>query len=255
MGLTSVAGALGVPHDIKGFVKYEDLSSPGLDCIVTVTNDRTGDILTCPVDQYGTGGPIYPGSGVWGVNIGNMPGGWYRVIDGVDVEDVLSIRAEIDVDGVIYFAEASIVTETEVGSQWVNDKQPMILHADVILPIEVDIDIKPGSWPNAINLGSNGVIPIAILSSEDFDATQVDPATVALAGAGVAVRGKGNKSMAHQEDVNEDGLVDLVVQVVTENLDPTKFQDGLAILTGNLLPEFGGTAIEGSDEIIIVPPG
>ena len=45
----------------------------------------------------------------------------------------------------------------------------------------MDIDIKPGSDPNPINPGSNGLIPVAILSSEDFDATTVDPATIELA--------------------------------------------------------------------------
>jgi len=77
--------------------------------------------------------------------------------------------------------------------------------------IEVTIDIKPGSYPNAINLGSKGVIPVAILSSGDFVATSVNPDTVMLGGATIAVRGKGSKLMAHEEDVNDDGLVDLVV--------------------------------------------
>ncbi|MFC1713846.1 hypothetical protein ACFL6S_09265 [Candidatus Poribacteria bacterium] len=117
-------------------------------------------------------------------------------------------------------------------------------------PVKI-IDIKPGSDPNSINLGANGVVPVAILSSADFDATTVDPDTVALAGAGVAVRGKGNKSMSHEEDVNGDGLIDLVLQVETENLDPDAFQDGYACLTGTT---FDGTEIEGCDEIIIVPP-
>lgn len=116
--------------------------------------------------------------------------------------------------------------------------------------VTVEIDIKPGSYPNAINLGSYGLIPVAILSSADFDATTVDPDTVALAGAGVAVRGKGSKLMAHEEDVNGDGLVDLVVQVETENLNPDSFQDGYAILTGST---YDGQAIEGVDEIRIVP--
>jgi len=115
----------------------------------------------------------------------------------------------------------------------------------------VAIDIKPGSYPNAINLGSHGLIPVAILSSDQFDATTVDPETVELAGAGVAVRGKSNKYMAHKEDVNADGLVDLVVQVATENLDPESLQDGFAILTGKM---FDGLPIEGKDQITIVPP-
>ncbi len=114
---------------------------------------------------------------------------------------------------------------------------------------KVTIDIKPGTDPNEINLGSKGVIPVAILSSACFNATTVDPDTVGLAGAEVAVRGKSNRSMAHEKDVNGDGLIDLVVQVETENLDPDSFQAGLAILTGET---YGGVAIEGSDYIIIV---
>ena len=116
--------------------------------------------------------------------------------------------------------------------------------------ISVLIDIKPGSYPNSVNLGSQGVIPVAILTTEDFDATTVDPASVALAGAGVAVRGKGNKLLSNQEDVDGDGDIDLLVQVETENLDVGAFQDGYAMLTGTT---FNGMAIEGSDEIRIVP--
>ena len=115
--------------------------------------------------------------------------------------------------------------------------------------ITVDIDIKPGSSPNSINQGSNGVIPVAILSSATFDATTVDPSTVELGGAGVAVRGKG-KSMAHNEDVNGDGLVDLVVQVETQGLDDLG-AGGTVELTGTT---FSGEDIVGYDDVVIVPP-
>ncbi len=121
-----------------------------------------------------------------------------------------------------------------------------------ITPIQqVTIDIKPGSYPNAINLGSQGLVPVAILSSEEFDANSVDPDTVELAGADVEVRGKSNRFMAHEEDVDGDGLLDLVVQVATANLDPNSLQDGYAVLTGKT---FDGQDIKGQDEITIVPP-
>ncbi len=119
------------------------------------------------------------------------------------------------------------------------------------MTIKVLLDIKPGSYPNAINLGSKGLVPVAILSSQNFDANSVDANSVTLAGAGVAVRGKGSNLMSHLEDVNADGLLDLVIQVETENLDVTQFQEGRAILTGETLR---GLKIEGSDEIRIVPP-
>jgi len=95
------------------------------------------------------------------------------------------------------------------------------------------------------------VIPVAILSSPDLDATTINPDTVFLAGSGVAVRGKGNKYLASQEDVNGDGLIDLVIKVETENLDPGQFQNGTAILRVIV----DNTVIyEGFDSITIVPP-
>ena len=112
----------------------------------------------------------------------------------------------------------------------------------------VDIDIKPGSDLNPINVGSNGVIPVAIFSTEDFDATMIDPTTVRLAGAEVAVRGKG-KSMVHEEDVDDDGFVDLVCQVETESLGEY-LESGKVWLTGET---YGGQQIEGCDIVLVVP--
>src|SRR5205085_3194326 len=76
--------------------------------------------------------------------------------------------------------------------------------------ITVQIDIKPGSSPNTINLGSGGVVPVAILSSATFDATTVNPTTVTLANAAVRLKGNGTP-ITEQRDVNGDGRVDLVV--------------------------------------------
>jgi hypothetical protein len=103
--------------------------------------------------------------------------------------------------------------------------------------------------PNCFNKNERGVMPVAILSSADFNATQVDPDTVQLAGLAVKMAGKSNKFLAHIEDVNGDGLNDLVLQI--EDTDRV-FATGTttATLTGNL---FDGTAIEGEDDICIVP--
>lgn len=120
---------------------------------------------------------------------------------------------------------------------------------------ELTIDIKPGSYPNSINLGSNGVIPVAILSTADFDATTLNPENIFLAGSGVRVRGKGNKYLASEEDVNGDGLTDLVVKVETVNLDPGEFADGGAYLRVHETEEQTSPVLyEGWDEITIVPP-
>ncbi len=114
--------------------------------------------------------------------------------------------------------------------------------------ITVAIDIKPGSDPNSINLGSKGTVPVAIFSSAGFDATTVDPTTVTLAGAAVKVRGKGTP-MASQADVNLDGLMDLLIHVDTQAFQLTG-SDTEAVLKGET---FDGFLIRGTDSVRIVP--
>jgi hypothetical protein len=114
--------------------------------------------------------------------------------------------------------------------------------------LTVSIDIKPGSSVNSINLGSNGVVPVAIFSTPTFDARQLDPQSIDLAGAHVKLKGKGTYQTSVQ-DVNGDGLPDLVVQVVTSALDLT-VGDTRAFLHATTL---GGTNVIGSDTIRVVP--
>ncbi len=110
------------------------------------------------------------------------------------------------------------------------------------------IDIKPNSSPNTINLGSGGVVPVAILSSATFDATTVDPLTVTLASAPVKLKGNGTPQVQVQ-DVNGDGRLDLVIHIQTEALQLSA-NDTLAVLEGET---FGGAAIVGTDLVRIVP--
>lgn len=115
--------------------------------------------------------------------------------------------------------------------------------------IEVRIDIKPGSDPNPVNPRSNGVVPVAIFSTDNFDATQIDPVTVLLAGANVATRGKAGKLMSHPEDVDGDGKMDLMLRFAVQS-------DGAAWVTGQIKlsgQTFNGQDVEGFDEIIVVP--
>ncbi|MFQ5777638.1 MAG: hypothetical protein ACE5IP_06485 [Terriglobia bacterium] len=113
----------------------------------------------------------------------------------------------------------------------------------------VDIDIKPGSDPNSINLASSGVVPVAILSSSSFDATTVDPQTLTLAGASVRLLVKKEKFQCSQQDSNQDGLTDLVCQFNTAELE-LEPGDALAVLTAQTL---AGQTIRGQDSVRVVP--
>lgn len=110
-----------------------------------------------------------------------------------------------------------------------------------LLTIPVAIDIEPGSFPNSINPRSKGVIPVAILTTDTFAATTVDPLSVAFGPNGaVEAHGRG-----HIEDADGDGDLDLVLHFRTQD---TGIQCGntSASLTGET---FSGQAIEGSDSI------
>ncbi|MHC4171626.1 MAG: hypothetical protein ACYTBX_09170 [Planctomycetota bacterium] len=121
--------------------------------------------------------------------------------------------------------------------------------------LKVAIDIKPGSDDNVVNLGSNGVVPVSILSGDlsdgtFFDATLVEPDSIQLAGATVAIRGQGTNYLITERDVNGDGLIDLEVKVDTENLTPNEEQDGYA----QLFCKIGAVTYWGEGNITVVPP-
>jgi hypothetical protein len=112
-------------------------------------------------------------------------------------------------------------------------------------PIEVEIDIKPGSFPNSINPRSKGVIPVAVLSTPAFDALTVDVATVRFSGPAGTGEAHGH---GHAEDVNGDGLVDLVLHFSTP-ASGIQCGDTEGTLVGSTL---GGDALVGTDSVVTV---
>ena len=111
--------------------------------------------------------------------------------------------------------------------------------------IPVAIDIKPGSDPNSINIWDRGVIPVAIIGTADFDASSVDPATVAFGPAGAAIA----HLAGHISDVNGDGLQDLLLHFSRSETGIVCGNTG-AVLTGQT---FAGLAVEGEDSVRPVP--
>ena len=209
---------------------------------------------------------------VWGTNIAD--GNWHHVVgvrSGTDMyiyQDSVQIGSATSAIGTAGENVASLTIGNFRGTYWpsgwwwfnglideVRIWNRDLTYAEITYNYNnslknVEIDIKPGSDPNSINLGSNGVVPVAILGSADFDAATVNPLTVTLAGAGVKLKGNSGNA-GSLEDVNGDVYPDLVVQVYTENLGLAT-GDVYAVL--NAYTYTGLTFLTGSDVIRIVPP-
>jgi hypothetical protein len=142
-----------------------------------------------------------------------------------------------------------------------------IIVADHVVPkpaLLVAVDIKPGSCPNPVNTKSSGVLPVAILGSNDYDITTIDPISVRL--AGVEPLRSGYEDVATPVgDVNDcnctqdgpDGFLDLTLkfktQLIVDAIGDVNDGDILTLpLTGILYdPIPYETPIEGSDCILI----
>jgi len=105
----------------------------------------------------------------------------------------------------------------------------------------VTIDIKPGSSKNSLNLGSQGVLAVALLTTEGFDVGAADPETVQFAGA-IPLRWS-------SKDVDSDGDLDLLFKVKIPELDLTTDSTN-AFLRGMT---YGGRPFVGWDSVNIVP--
>jgi hypothetical protein len=129
----------------------------------------------------------------------------------------------------------------------------------------VDIDIKPTSCPNPLNVKDKGVLPVAILGTEDFDVTTIDPETIRLEGVApirwayedIATPYEGEECGCN--DLDGDGYLDLTLkfktQEVVDHLGEVLNGDVLTLhLEGNLKVEFDGLPIVGNDCVVIKAP-
>ncbi|MFA1609824.1 hypothetical protein [Halobellus rubicundus] len=101
-----------------------------------------------------------------------------------------------------------------------NDPNPAAVRFELVGPeqpaaIALDIDVKPGNGDETdpINPDARGVIPVVVYSIPDFDAASLDVSTLRFGSAAAVDAGAGASAAhgGHAEDVDGDGLVDLVL--------------------------------------------
>jgi hypothetical protein len=124
----------------------------------------------------------------------------------------------------------------------------VVMHPGIPVVQQVAIDIKPGgNSDNEFSANSGGNIPIALISSETFDALSVDRATIRFEGA--SLLGHWLETDRGLNDVNNDKKMDLVLQFLIEEATlPTGTSE--ACLTGRTT---SGVEIRGCDIITMNP--
>ena len=193
---------------------------------------------------------VAPG-GILNIYSGSV--GWYIAVSPDEPNAVLTVYGsdfggdgDLSIPGEVHFSGGTLTGNYADGSTFdilFYSNTPIYLQPPVSNDVEVMmIDIKPGSNPNSINLKSKGVIPVAVLTTDEFDAGTIDPDTVKFAGA--------SPVRSTLCDVDEDGDMDMLFHFKTQNLVELEEDSTDAKLTGDTTD---GQQIEASDEVRIVP--
>ena len=106
----------------------------------------------------------------------------------------------------------------------------------------VQVDVRPGTLLNPINVFSRGVVPVALLGSDTFDIERVAPASLVFGPERAPLAHRG---CPHVADVNRDGRPDLVSHHRIRQTG-LALGDREACLAGTL---DDGTPFEGCDRI------
>jgi hypothetical protein len=137
----------------------------------------------------------------------------------------------------------------------------------------VSVEIKPGSCPNPLNVRSRGVLPVAVLGTEEFDVTTIDPDTIVIVREGidgevpvirysyedVATPFEGELCDCddlNDDDINGDGYMDLTLKFrvpeLVDGLDLYEVESREIIPLKIMGETEDGTLIMGEDCIRII---
>jgi hypothetical protein len=107
--------------------------------------------------------------------------------------------------------------------------------------IRVSIDVKPGDAKTTIEPDRGGMVPVAILTTAQFDASTVDPASIRIGPTGT----EAEIFRSMPEDINRDKRTDLLLLVRLQDMK-VQCGDRAIRLTGKTK---GGVDIEGSEAV------
>jgi hypothetical protein len=120
-------------------------------------------------------------------------------------------------------------------------------------PTPVDIDIKPSDALNKINLSAKGLLPVAVLTTPDFDASNFRPEMAHLSDAAIALSCVGAEAVRwNYSDVNRDGQLDLVFLFRTQDLNLTASSTAATLMAHGTYNSTV-THIEGTDSVLTKP--
>lgn len=119
-------------------------------------------------------------------------------------------------------------------------------------PVPVSVDVKPGDVVSKINLSSNGRLPVAVLSTLDFDASMLRPMMAHLHDATAPMDCSGAALRWNYSDVNGDRLLDLVFFFRVQDLALTASTTDVMLMAHGM---YGGEEIHimGMDAVIVKP--
>jgi hypothetical protein len=170
------------------------------------------------------------------VAVANNAGGWSGDIGAANASDICDDSVMITNDALAVFpmGDTSVHwTATDDSNNSANATQRIT----VIVPIT--IDIKPGTYPNIINLRAKGVVPVAIITTSSFSAASALPGSINFAGA--------RPLRWAMQDVDRDGDRDMILQFSVTDLKLSS-SSAEGVLTGKTL---SGVPIEGRDSVIV----
>ena len=234
---------------------------------------RVQDAIDYIVRHWTDGGYSWPDPQGWHGNYQAM----FTLMKGLEALGIDQI------DGIDWFDEVSdtIVATQHANGSWGPDFWDVWADGDttltttwalltlqkvsVQLGLTINLDIKPTSCPNPFNVKSKGVLPVAILGTEDFDVMMVDPSSVLLEGVSpirwsyedVATPVGPDADTCECTTLGPDGYLDLTLkfdhQAIAAALGPVV--DGeVRILTLSGMT-YDSIPIEGQDCVIILKKG